>query len=190
METPVRAVLDANVLYANFSRDLFLSLFAAKLYEARWTDLINNEWVRNLIQKEPDLSQEKLQRTVKLMNTIDNNALVKDYEHLIETLELPDQDDRHVVAAAIVSESSTIVTWNLKDFPARALKEWGLVAESPDVFIEKLLNIDPDSVVSVLREMRLRLRKPPMDVDGFFEALARNHFTRTKTFLERYRSKL
>ncbi len=39
----VRAVLDANVLYGDFVRDLFLSLFAAGLYEAKWTDMITAE---------------------------------------------------------------------------------------------------------------------------------------------------
>ena len=38
-----RALLDANVLYAYFLRDLLLSLFAAGCYEAKWTDRINAE---------------------------------------------------------------------------------------------------------------------------------------------------
>ncbi len=38
-----RAVLDANVLYGNLCRDLLISLFAAGVYEAKWTDKITEE---------------------------------------------------------------------------------------------------------------------------------------------------
>jgi len=46
------------------------------------------------------------------------NCLVTGYETLIQTLTLPDPDNRHVLAAAIVSCADVIVTHNLKDFPA------------------------------------------------------------------------
>ena len=51
------------------------------------------------------------------MNRVFPDATVREYEVLISTLELPDADDRHVVAAAIHSQASLIVTANLKDFP-------------------------------------------------------------------------
>jgi hypothetical protein len=44
------AVLDANVLYPNLLRDLLLSLAEAGLFHARWTNKINNEWSRTLLQ--------------------------------------------------------------------------------------------------------------------------------------------
>lgn len=36
------AVLDANVLYGSFMRDVLLSLFSAGMYEAKWTEQITN----------------------------------------------------------------------------------------------------------------------------------------------------
>jgi death-on-curing protein len=45
------------------------------------------------------------------------DCLVTGYEGLIPALELPDPDDRHVLAAAIVGRCDVIVTQNLKDFP-------------------------------------------------------------------------
>jgi len=48
-------------------------------------------------------------------------ADVTNYRPLVAGLKLPDSDDRHVLATAIASKASVIVTWNLKDFPARDL---------------------------------------------------------------------
>ncbi len=45
-----KAVLDANVLYDGFLRDLLLSIFAAKMYEAKWTEKITREWVGHLLK--------------------------------------------------------------------------------------------------------------------------------------------
>ena len=41
------------------------------------------------------------------------------YEDLIPGLQLPDPNDRHVLAAAIRGHADVIVTMNLRDFPAR-----------------------------------------------------------------------
>ncbi len=62
-------------------------------------------------------------------------ALVTGYEPLIDTLLLPDPNDRHVLAAALKCEAEVIVTENLRHFPADALSPFGLVAQSADDFI-------------------------------------------------------
>ncbi|HMA95113.1 MAG TPA: hypothetical protein VKP30_20620, partial [Polyangiaceae bacterium] len=49
------------------------------------------------------------------------DCLVDGYEPLVEGLELPDPNDRHVLAAAIHGGASVIVTMNLRDFPERFL---------------------------------------------------------------------
>ena len=109
------AVLDACVLFPAPLRDLLMSLADEGIYGARWTAQIHDEWVRNLSAKRPDLDRQKLQRTASLMNEVVEDALVENYEYLIPTLELPDPDDRHVLAAAIVGHADAIVTFNLKE---------------------------------------------------------------------------
>lgn len=49
------AVLDANVLYPQFLRDVPLRLAAAELFVPRWTDRIHQEWTRNLATNRPDI---------------------------------------------------------------------------------------------------------------------------------------
>jgi hypothetical protein len=72
-----------------------------KLYRARWTERIHDEWTRNVLRQRPDLEAEDLQRTRSLMNQHVRDSLVTGYEHLEASIELPDPGDRHVVAAAI-----------------------------------------------------------------------------------------
>ena len=57
------------------------------------------------------------------------------YESLIPLLKLPDPDDRHVLAEAIVSRCDVIVTANLKDFPVSVLEPSGIEAQHPDEFL-------------------------------------------------------
>lgn len=117
MARPV-AVLDANVLYPARVRDLLLRLAIAGRYRALWTERILDECFNNLLADRPDLPAERLHRTRGLMKAAVPDAIVRDYEHLIEQLDLPDPSDRHVVAAAIVASADVVVTSNLGDFPA------------------------------------------------------------------------
>lgn len=111
-------ILDACVLYPAPLRDFLLELAGSGIFRARWTDLIHDEWIRNLLEARPDLSPERLARTRQLMDASILGSLVEGFEDLISALDLPDPDDRHVLAAAIHSGSDAIITMNLKDFPA------------------------------------------------------------------------
>jgi hypothetical protein len=71
----------------------------------RWSEQILDEVFDNLIQDRPDLDPTLLSRTRTLMNDAVHDAMISGFEHLIAGLELPDRDDRHVLAAAIHSGS-------------------------------------------------------------------------------------
>ncbi len=75
-----RVILDANVLYGQFSRDLLLSLFAAKMYEAKWTEKITQEWVGHLLKNNENVTPEKNKRTLAFMNGLKPFALITHYE--------------------------------------------------------------------------------------------------------------
>jgi hypothetical protein len=44
-------------------------------------------------------------------------CLIRNFDHRIPSLHLPDPDDRHVLAAALEEGAEWIVTWNVTDFP-------------------------------------------------------------------------
>lgn len=93
--------LDASVLYPAPLRDLLLELAVADLYRAKWSDAVHEEWIRAVLKNRSDLTRAQLERTRDLMNAHARDPLVTDFERLIGVLDLPDPDDRHVLAAAI-----------------------------------------------------------------------------------------
>lgn len=66
----------------------------------------------------------RLPAVVELINASVPDCLVTNYEKPVNSIELPDPDDRHVVAAAIVGHADAIVTFNTKDFPQAILQPY------------------------------------------------------------------
>src|SRR6478672_7144382 len=95
------ALFDACVLYPFSLRDMLLSLAVTDLFRARWTTRIQDEWMRAVLRTRPGTS-EALLRAQKLMGAAVPDANVEDYEFMVPSLDLPDADDNHVLAAAIV----------------------------------------------------------------------------------------
>jgi predicted nucleic acid-binding protein len=72
----------------------------------------------------PEETDAYLTRLFRQMETAFPDALVTGWEPLVATVQLPDPDDRHVVAAAWAGRADVIVTDNLADFPTDALRLW------------------------------------------------------------------
>lgn len=178
MET-LTALYDACVLYPAPLRDLLMHLALTDTFRARWTDQIHEEWIRGLLAKRPDLTREQLERTRRLMNAHVRDCLVTGYESLIAGLELPDAEDRHVLAAAIHSGADVIVTFNKADFPAKKLRPFGMEAQHPDDFIIHLLDLDAEAVCAAARRHRESLRKPPKTAAEYLDCLAKQQLRKT-----------
>ena len=172
------ALYDSCVLYPAPLRDSLMRLALTDLFRARWTDRIHDEWIGALLKARPDLDRQKLERTRSLMNASVRDCLVTGYEALIDALKLPDPDDRHVLAAAIRTRAHVIVTFNLTDFPAAYLAQFGMHAQHPDEFITHLLDLAPGAVCVAAKRQRAALKNPPKTVDEFLSALARQHLPR------------
>ena len=136
------AIFDACVLYPAPLRDLLMYLTGSDAFQARWTEKIHEEWMRSLLKNRPDLSRENLERTRRLMDAYVDDCLVTGYESLIDTLHLPDPNDRHVLAAAIKAKASFIVTFNIRDFPPTVLDAHQIQTITPDEFVMRLLDED------------------------------------------------
>ncbi|MFQ1004405.1 PIN domain-containing protein [Modestobacter sp. SSW1-42] len=165
-------VYDANVLYPSLQRNLLIEVARAGLVRARWTEQILDEVFRNLKRNRPDLDPARLDRTRVLMNDAIRDVLVTGYEPLIDALDLPDPDDRHVLAAAIKVGAQTIVTNNLKDFPAERLAGWDIEASSADDFLHAMVDLNPKVVFALVQKIAGNFSRPPMDVDQVLTALS------------------
>ena len=154
------AIIDACVLYSAPIRDLVVRLAQAGLIQARWSDEIHEEWMRNLLDNNRRLSRERLERTRSLMNGAVRDCIVTGHMHLVDSLTLPDPDDRHVLAAAIQTGAELIVTFNLADFPLQSLAPHGLEARHPDALFFDFLAAAPEEFCAAARIQRLSLKNP------------------------------
>jgi len=153
-------LLDACVLYSAPIRDLLLNLADLYLYAPKWSTEIEKEWLENLLLNRPDLNKDRLKRTVELMNKAFPEAKVDGYENLIKFLALPDEKDRHVLAAGIKSKSSFLLTFNLKDFPKSNLNKYNITAIHPDDFVILLSKGNIESVKKSFENQLASLKNP------------------------------
>jgi len=158
-------VLDACVLYPAPVRDILLHLAHVDLYMPKWTTAIQDEWRRNLLENRPDLTINQLNKTIRTMDKSFPDANVINYQSLINALRLPDNNDRHVLAAAVRCHAEVIVTYNLKDFPARLLKVFDIEAQHPDVFICNLIGLAPELAVEAFQTQLSFLKNPPLKAE-------------------------
>ena len=176
-------VYDANVLYPAPLRDFLMQLALTDLFRARWSADIHDEWMCSVLEARPDLTRGQLERTRDLMNQHVRDCIVEGYESLTPSLELPDPDDRHVLAAAIHANASVIVTFNLKDFPPEYVAQYGIEAQHPDEFITHLIDLNQARVCAAAEEQRRSLRHPPKTIEEYLDTLLRQGLPQTTALL-------
>jgi predicted nucleic acid-binding protein len=163
-----------------------MELAVSDLYRAKWSHAVHEEWITAVLQNRTDLTRVQLERTRDLMNAHVRDALVEDFEQLIDALELPDPDDRHVLAAAIKGHADLIVTVNLKDFPAETLDRWGIEAQHPDEFLTNQFHLSPPVFLQAVKTVRMRLKSPPKSVEEYLDTLRMQGLLATVKALESF----
>lgn len=108
-------VLDTNVIYPVIIRDILFWFAYYDLYTPKWSEHIFDEWKKVMLEK--GVSAEDANKRIAKANMAFPDALVVNYKGLIDKLSMKDEDDRHVLAAAIKTNANLIVTNNIKDFP-------------------------------------------------------------------------
>lgn len=165
-----------------------MELAAASLFRAKWSEDIHSEWTSALLRTRTDLTAEQLRRTCDLMNEAVLDSLVDGHHCLIDSLALPDPDDRHVLAAAIHAGADAIVTFNLRDFPESTMDEFNLEVLHPDDFIQFQYDFNNAAVIIAAQRCRSRLKNPPKTVEEYLETLAQQRLPKTVSLLTPYTS--
>lgn len=114
------------------------------------------------------------------------DSLVTGYEDLIETLKLPDPNDRHVLAAAIAARADVIVTFNLAHFPKSILASYGIDVMHPDALGVAVASDGLLRVLSAAREHRASLMRPRKTVEAYLTTLEAQKMPRTAALLRSY----
>ena len=141
------------------------------MYNPKWTGEIHDEWIRSLLSKRADLQRKDLERTRAAMDSAFPVAEITNYKKIINNLSLPDQNDRHILAAAIKAKAEIIVTFNLKDFPPDYLSKYGISPLHPDQFILELIIKDKKKVSQALSNQVHHLKKPPQSKETVLQIL-------------------
>jgi predicted nucleic acid-binding protein len=163
-----------------------MHLALTDLFRTKWSAAIHEEWIRNVLKARPDLKREQLERTRSLMDAHVRDCLVEGYEPLVESIELPDPNDRHVLAAAIIGKADLIITFNLKDFPHTSLQPYSIETRHPDAFITYLMDIAPGEVCAAVKRHRASLKNPPKSVTEYLDIIERQGLPETVVRLRKY----
>ena len=161
-----------------------MELALRDLYRARWTEDIHSEWMRNLSKNKPNLPVSAIEKIRSLMDANVRDSLVAEYQWIIPSLNLPDPNDRHVLAAAIKAKASVIVTYNLKDFPDSKLNPHNIEAQHPDAFITDLIDLHPLQVVEAMNRCHQRRKNPPCSFDDYLAQVRRQELPNTVSMVK------
>ncbi len=164
------ALLDANVLVPALTRNMILSLAAAEFFRPRWSPRIMDETERAIMRmREGQGKADASVDAARARNAIERafeDASVTGFEviekGLIEGTDLPDPDDAHVIAAAIETGASIIVTDNLKHFPPDILATHGIEAKTANAFLADTVDLKPEKAAHAIAMMRIRFRNPAL----------------------------
>ena len=140
-------LLDTCALVPGPVRQILLEAASADLFIPLWSDKIFEEW-QFVASKSSEQDSEAIKIEILLIKDKWRNSLVPRDRALEDTLFLPDSDDRHVLAAALVGKADVLLTNNLKDFPKNIISEYGLTRKSIDSFLWELFTQEPELINS------------------------------------------
>lgn len=155
------ATLDTSVLWPSLQRDFLLSLAVEGAYRPTWSSAILDELEYHeeakLVKRGIPIA-EAASRAVTLIAAMRRefaDAEVEGWEPLEGTFGLPDQDDEHVVAAAVIAGAGAIVTENLKDFAAGKIPA-DIQVLSAREFAKNTVALNPRHALAAVQEIASR----------------------------------
>ncbi len=155
MAATPRLMLDACVLFPTVQRELLLGAAAAGLYRPLWTARILEEWARAVRKLGPG-AEAVARAEIALLRAAFSAAEVAEAPQIARRLHLPDENDLHVLAAAIAAGADGIVTVNAADFPRGTLAAEGLARRDPDGLLWDFASHAPEAMARVAETVRAR----------------------------------
>ena len=174
------ALLDTNVLWPSLQRDFLLSMAIEGVYRPLWSEAILAELHRHEQYKltdrgaDPATALVKADRLVQEMTRAFSDALVTGWEGLEGTFGLPDADDEHVLAAAVVGGAGAIVTDNGKHFPIDKIPGHIQIIPVRD-FAANTADVDPQRAARALCQIAGRRANPPQTPHNLLDLLVQRY---------------
>ena len=159
----MKVLIDACVLYPTVLREIVLGLAGNGAFEPVWSERILEEWRRAAVRQGDGAIAEA---EIAAARALFPHAAVGAAPEVESRLNLPDPDDVHVLASAIVGECAELLTLNLKDFPTRVVGREGVIVRDPDGFLLEQFHADGERVTTVLNDVLEKAARHGIDVSN------------------------
>ncbi len=185
---PFTAVIDTNILFGALKRNLVLTLAAAGFFRPRWSATTLDELERALLERLG--SEDKAHQQRQRIEIAFPEARTDVPTGLVDSLGLPDPDDRHVLAAAIQASAAVIVTDNISDFPAHILARHDIEAVRLDDFLADCIDMAGVEAIAAIRDMRQRFARPEIDAEELVRKIETLTLSETAKLLTEFKAVL
>lgn len=153
----MRVLIDTCVLYPTVMRELVLGVAKTGAFTPLWSERILEEWARAARKLGPT-GEPQARAEIALTDAAFPKAKVAIPVGLANRLWLPDENDIHVLAAAVGASADAIMTLNAKDFPKGTLAEEGLSRIDPDMTLYQHWLEAPNAVEDVAQSVLAQAR--------------------------------
>ncbi|TRD18887.1 RSP_2648 family PIN domain-containing protein [Palleronia caenipelagi] len=134
----MKVFLDACVLYPTVLREILMGVAGAGAFQPQFSPRVLEEWAGAAARLGPE-GEAVARGEIALLRSQWPGAEVQPRERDLARLWLPDANDVHVLAGAIVGGADVLCTFNAKDFPRRTLTEEGIERLDPDQLLGRLM---------------------------------------------------
>lgn len=148
----MKAVLDACVLFPTVTRRMLIGWAGAGGFTPLWSDRILEEWRRAEAREAGNPSAAEAE--IALLNDRFPAARIAGEQVATAAVApLPDEDDTHVLAAAVGGGADAIITENTRDFPRRICSRYGVDVIPPDAFLHAAWEREPKIVEDLANQI-------------------------------------
>ena len=154
----LRILIDACVLYPTVMREMVMGAARAGVFEPLWSARLLEEWARAAIKLGPE-GEAQARAEIALLRAAWPKAEVPASPGVAARLYLPDENDVHVLAAAITGHADIVMTLNAKDFPSGTLAEEGLARVDPDSYLHGVWLARPQVMEAVAADVLEEARR-------------------------------
>jgi predicted nucleic acid-binding protein len=167
----IKAVIDSCMIFGMPLCDTLLRAAEANLYQIVLSQKILEDATRNMVIKGRLKPEKESYYQQQIQNAFPDNFFEAPPE-LISAMTNA-ETDRHVAATAIISQAQYIVTFNLKDFPEKALNNYNTEAIHPDQFLLMLCDMwGNDSLYEIICQQSNALKNPRILPESLLDKLA------------------
>lgn len=147
-------MVDANVLYSRVLRDYLVYAADEGIIAVRWSRPILMEVVKHLQANSSTFDDERAGLLIRLLNEAYPHAEIDPTEEArlaVDELDMPDEDDRHVLAAAVSARAAILCTNNVRDFPADVMAAVQIELLTADDLLSRLVTSTPRRMLAAHR---------------------------------------